>query len=361
MRFPTNRGSLTHRSLALLTAQLGTGLAFVSGVILLLALVASRALPDGGAIGFLSSQDGNTDIYVLDIVRGTLHNVTDNGAVNGSFAFSPDGTRIAFESNKDGNTEIYMMNVECHSLFSVCGGIQQLTDNETDSRHPVWSPDGRQIAYVYDVSHEDGDNEIYVMDVESGDIRNLTNNSADDNWPAWSLDGSQVTFVSDRDANSEVYLSSGGDLQSFTTPGRIDACPSWSPTRPQVAFVSYGEGVPVIHVGDIAERHLIPVATGANFVTCPVWSPDGNRIAFASDHAAVSALYVADIADGSLTQLVVSEGNWNGSPAWSSDADWIIFATRQNNQSSIRSIDIQGKAVRSLATVGRSSAPTWWP
>jgi dipeptidyl aminopeptidase/acylaminoacyl peptidase len=55
-------------------------------------------------------------------------------------AVSPDGRRIAFASDRDGDFEIYLTRVST-------GEVQQVTDNAVDDRSPVWSPDGQWISY----------------------------------------------------------------------------------------------------------------------------------------------------------------------------------------------------------------------
>ena len=83
--------------------------------------------------------------------------------------------------------------------------IQRLTTTKTGtgSWQPVWSPDGRRIAFGSD---RDGNNEIYVMDADSSNIRRLTHTSDKERTPAWSPDCKQIAFVSDRGGNWGIYV-----------------------------------------------------------------------------------------------------------------------------------------------------------
>ena len=62
-------------------------------------------------------------------------------------------------------------------------GQRRLTRNPAGDSAPVWSPDGRRIAFV---SERDGNPEIYVMNTDGSGQRKLTRSPADEDWFAWS-------------------------------------------------------------------------------------------------------------------------------------------------------------------------------
>jgi len=144
--------------------------------------------PDGTRIAFDSHLDGLYEIYVVNSDGSNLRRLTYNpctgseleGGCDHAYDEQPtwagDSARIAFISSRDGNWEIYVMNAD---------GTDQhnLTNHPADDWEPAWSPDGTQIAFV---SVRDGNHEIYVMDADGSNVRNLTNHPAHDGSPAWS-------------------------------------------------------------------------------------------------------------------------------------------------------------------------------
>tara|TARA_B100000745_G_C20035418_1_gene352643 strand:- start:378 stop:737 length:360 start_codon:yes stop_codon:yes gene_type:complete len=109
--------------------------------------------------------------------------LTNNEAKDHTISWSPDSKSLVFVSEQDGNPEIYT--VEVYS-----GEITRLTFNEIRDGQPVWSPSGTRIAFVSHVpdkmkSQQDGDAEIFVMDVDGGNQIRLTNNEFEDINPSW--------------------------------------------------------------------------------------------------------------------------------------------------------------------------------
>ena len=87
------------------------------------------------------------------------------------------GKRIAFSSKRDGHWEIYVMNADGHNQ-------RNLTNHPDGDWHPVWSPDGKRIAFVSNRT-KDLNRDIYVMHADGSNPRNLTNHPNDDEDPAW--------------------------------------------------------------------------------------------------------------------------------------------------------------------------------
>ena len=172
--------------------------------------------------------------------------------------------------------------------MSSAGNVQtRLTDYDESDAFPVWSPNGRQIAFIRTMFSRKGDRnyEIYVMAANGGNPRNLTRHPAFDSSPDWSPDGKQIVFSSERDGdlNIHVMAADGNNVRQLTRLPFATA-PKWSPDGQQIAFeamlgLGHGRQIYMINA-DGTHRWQVsqPVPNAAMFLDG--WSPEGTRILY---------------------------------------------------------------------------------
>ena len=199
--------------------------------------------PGGQRIAYISQQDGNREIYVTDADGRNRFNLTQNSADDWTPAWSPDGKELAFSSIRSGRWEIYLMDMTCLAEAATCPAkIRQITNDNNGNISPVFSPDGKRIAFN---SRANGDWDIYTMTSTGSDLQQVTNSPANELAPAWSPNGALIAYETDQDGNIELYVINvnGSQPRNITNyPLANDHGPTWSPDSQQLVFYSNREG-----------------------------------------------------------------------------------------------------------------------
>lgn len=239
---------------------------------------------------------------------------------------SPDGQRLVFSALGD--------------IWTSRRGEApvRLTDDAHDDVDPMWSPDGRSVAYASD---RYGSFDIVVRDVAAGTDRRLTSGTAEEMRPTWSPDGSQIAYVTSGGLTSgELLVAEVKTGRSRRVlEGRIGPIsPGWSADgRTLYASVlrtystRFREGVNQVLAVPAAgpERParaitLIPDVSSGKRGEGPAWSPDGR--------------FVATVVDGQVHVIPLGSG---GEPAgrpralataaadqvsWTPDSTHVVFS-----------------------------------
>ena len=225
-------------------------------------------------------------------------------------AWSPDGRRLAYVSFEGSQSSIYIQTLRT-------GTRDRVSARAGINGAPVFSPDGRRLALT--LSQDQGNIDIYMLDLATLVLTRLTQHSAIDTEATWSADGESILFTSDRAGGPQVYR----------VPARAGA------RAQRVTFEGDYNGRPRI-------------------------SPDGNQLAVVHRVQGNYRIALVD-PDTGLTQ-VLSTGQLDESPSFAPNGALIIYAAQENGRGVLASVSTDGRIHQQIASVaGQVREPVWSP
>ncbi|MGH8064577.1 MAG: S9 family peptidase [Candidatus Entotheonellia bacterium] len=310
-----------------------------------------RFSPDGRHLAFLRRDDKQPrQLWLMPVQGGEARQLTSTPGGIAEFAWSPDGQRLVFvadvdpdrlpeghDATKDPRVKVvrrlrYRYDTlgwrgDAHRhlfLIDISGGeARQLTDGDWDDLSPLWSPDGRHIAFISGRRPERdlrAYSEVYVVPVNGGEPTCWSGALYSIGALAWSPDSSRLVAVaSDDPRGSAGYQGWLFMLGPHQTPRRItdDAF------RPATGFypimpapeLRWTADERILLIGDVrGESHVYalpttgeaarPIAGGSFQATALTLDHEAQRsVLAATPPDSPGALYLVATANGSLTCL----------------------------------------------------------
>jgi TolB protein len=273
-------------------------------------------------------------------------------------------TKLTFSSDRDGERvpgpienraikEVYVADYD---------GANQRRVTVTRSLNifPVWSADGRAIAYTSYRRNNTPD--IYVSYIYQGTPPEAPLKGIGHNYlAAWSPDGTRIAFTSNRDGNPELYVVNrdGSNLRRITSHPSVDITPTWSPAGNEIAFTSDRSGTPQIYIVSADGLGSPRRVTTESYADRATWAPAPyNEIAYAARTGARYDIKVFDVASGELRQITFGEGS-NQSPAYASNGRHLAFTSTRKGNVQVFTIGRDGRGLRQITTAGSNYYPNW--
>ncbi len=214
-------------------------------------------------------------------------------------------------------------------------------------RHPAPSPDGTAIAFSWQ-----GD--IWIVPAAGGAARRLTVHPAYDRFPVWSRDGKSIAFASDRYGNADVFVVAADGSSApvrLTWASNGDIPVDFTPDGKSVIFASRRDEA----VSRMPVLYVVPVTGG----TAATWqsalghsasiAPDGERAVFVRGGtpwtrrgyrgSANRELWVRET-DGSYRRLAAFDGD-DDAPTWTA-ADQVVFLSARNGRKNVFTVPADG-------------------
>jgi TolB protein len=209
-------------------------------------------------------------VYLYNIDTGQREVVGDFPGMTFAPRFSPDGNRVIMSMSQQGNTDVYSMDLRTRQVLRV-------TNHPSINTSPSYSPDARQIVFNSD---RGGTQQLYTMTATGENVQRISFGTGRYATPVWSPRGDLIAFT--KQTEGEFYIGvmrpDGKDERLLTRAFLVEA-PTWAPNGRVVMYFRQGPtdgrgqgGNPRLYSIDLTgynEREIITPADGSD----PAWSP----------------------------------------------------------------------------------------
>src|SRR6202162_3681402 len=221
-------------------------------------------------IGYLDRR--RTHLYVFDLAKRSLTQITSGDYDDEELAWSPDGKQLAFSSNRSTpdpdatyNTDIWVVSADNTDKGA---HVTQVTTSPGEDRSPAWSPDGKSIAYSARLDpsvFEYGTRHLAIISVNGGEAKILAKSfNRMSTQPHFSPDGQFIYFIADDDgtqnlcripvAGGEITRPIGGRLMvndyNVAKTGDIAAQVATIDRPDEIFTIPGGKLTQVTHIND---------------------------------------------------------------------------------------------------------------
>lgn len=261
----------------------------------LLTLIAcGRASPTPQSLAYLAQTKGYWQVWIADPDGTNARQVTTEPRDVSRISWFPGGREILVNVQDGRLFRLDVASGERSAIQAPMPGIQDA----------VVSPDGKRVAFSYGVSESTYDNDVWMLDLSSGEQVKLTSNPGLQHDPVWSVDGAWVYFLSGmggqfhdiwrlRVSDRSTEQMTVNELYHFDLVLREDGTIAYSGNR------SGNYDLWLRHPDGKSEPLTNDVALDAR----PAWSADGKFLIFESTRGGGLDLWRIDIATKQLQQL----------------------------------------------------------
>ena len=181
--------------------------------------------PDGQYLVQQVRVDDFSKLIITDTLGNNAFSICEATSYNGRAKWSPNSQSILYISDRDGNNELYLYNLESQET-------KRLTNNTSNEKYTSWAPQGDRIAFTTQY-YEEGKpdrNDVFILDLTSGEITQITNNEFNDSEIAWSPQGDRIAFHSTREAGDQIYTmdTNGNNVVQITQDTFYHGEPAWA-------------------------------------------------------------------------------------------------------------------------------------
>lgn len=319
--------------------------------------------PDGKKVAYVvTSYDRETNkrtnqIYLVNINGGEPQLLHDSSGKDSRPRWSPDGKELAFISSRDGASQIWTIEVEGN------GNARKLTTIASEAGDLTWSPKGNHLLFTSDIYPECPDEECNKQKLEEAANSKVKAKIAEHllyrHWNSWkegkrshlfvvSTQNNRVRDLTPGDYDTPPFSLGGSDNYTFSPDGK-EVCFSRNIDKDEALSTNNDLFIVPTQGGD-PKRISTSLGSDVN----PVYSPDGRYIAYRSQERAGFEsdrfrLMLYDRQTGKTESMLDAVDTSVDEMVWSPDSTHIYFTAVEAGYIPIFSFNLNNRRVKKLA------------
>ncbi len=276
----------------------------------------------GGAFAIRAAWNPDSDeLYYMaadqSIVAANVDGLPSSGAIERTPLFRlSQAVRVnprQINVSRDGKLIVIAVppepRLEQVTVFDREGTVLQRLGDPGVFRNATLSPDGKSVAVMTRMA-QTGNIDIWTFDLASGNSMPITDDELDDNWPVWSPDGKELAYRSERGLYTRIYRKAAdgtGEEEAIYQyePGAFLQVTDWSADG---RYLTFNDGcwgvlyvVPLDEAQDVLERKAMEWLRDEYQVVQARFSPDSRYIAYLTDEI-VPDVFEINVAPFDATQ-----------------------------------------------------------
>ena len=241
--------------------------------------------PKRDIIGFLTDRNGSNELWLMDWNGESKHQLSGPGKTINAFRWAPNSEVIAVEIAEKRSSWIAVINIET-------GELTPLTSIEEDARIGGWSPDAQWLLYAIVNSDSDG-----LRKRNPNGVDEITITSGFHTDPIWSPDGRWIAFSRKSDQGTSDLIITDNNAENVLTvnPDAFDETEfEWAPNSEHIVFSSESSGNAEIYTATPDGKVIKQLTSNRVTDTLPRWNSNGSSILFLSGGNGTFDLYSMD-------------------------------------------------------------------
>jgi hypothetical protein len=201
----------------------------------------------------------------------------DYGRFHAHLSWSNDNNKIAYSKYRRGNHGSMIWDIK---TFDIITKKSKWITNSMRATYPTWVNNDTEIIFI---AHYNSTAQFYKLDIKTNEITQMTNYEGDVSifTPSLSPDQNSITFaMAPENGNSDLYLLNLKTLfvERLTEHPAVDYLPIWEPSGKRIAYTSHRSSTPNIHLIDVKGKETTQITDVGDAVWTHQWTPNDSTL-----------------------------------------------------------------------------------